>query len=623
MTDSAHFPTNDLKRRRLQTGLTVATLTLSVASTLFLLLFSNRLGVGIAAKATGTLTLGLTSIFSQFILFLGVLIFAVGAILTSFIISLMMAQRTRDFGLIKAAGCPNSLVAGYFMTELLTITLIGCTLGVAMGFVADFVVAFLVFGGYLLPMFWFAPIVFVAFFLLAIFFGLRPILKASRMSPMDALSPVSYYGSFTEKRHKPLSRRAITWHLASRSMGRRQSVGIRMVFLLSVVFILLTVTVGGSVIASDTTTAWIENTSGTDTVLVAYPSMGNQYLDLLSAFHGTQVNTDFNYLEPNLGIPSEGTAKIAALSGVTVVEPRLVVTEHLQEVSNFTIIDNVTYPVGDDREADSLVVGVNPQTLSGNWSLKGKFFDSPSDLEAVVGDSLTQSMFYAHPKRYVYMSDPLLEGLRFENHTFDIVGICVEPLNNGQVVYVPLETLQNITGTDANLLIVELDSAVDRVTSITGIRDALHAVDPELAVFDLKDVTQQNMNFLSTTWQSLMLLPIFSLSSAALCMVGYMMLVVNEQRQEFGTLRAVGAKPRIVLSISAIQSVIMLVASFAIGLSIGVVITLIFLMANPLVTATTIFVIGGWLAAALIAMYILSLLPAYQQTKTSILETLS
>jgi len=124
---SPGFPINDLLRRKLQTSLTIATLTLSVASTLFLLLFSNRLSIGIAS-ATGTLTMGLTAILSQFIIFIGVLIFIVGAVLTSFIAFLMMAQRTRDFGLMKAVGCPNSLVAGYFATGLLMVTLGGCVL---------------------------------------------------------------------------------------------------------------------------------------------------------------------------------------------------------------------------------------------------------------------------------------------------------------------------------------------------------------------------------------------------------------------------------------------------------------------------------------------------------------
>lgn len=156
------FPINDLLRRKLQTSLTIATLTLSVASTLFLLMFSSRLGSSVAS-ATGILTQGLGVIFSQFILFIGVLIFAVGAVLTAFIAFLMMAQRTRDFGLMKAAGCPNSLVGGYFMTELLTTSFAGSILGIAFGFLMDFVVTNLVFSSYPMPSFWFAPVIFVVF----------------------------------------------------------------------------------------------------------------------------------------------------------------------------------------------------------------------------------------------------------------------------------------------------------------------------------------------------------------------------------------------------------------------------------------------------------------------------
>ncbi len=187
----AAFPVNDLLRRKLQTSLTIATLTLSVASTLFLLLFSNRLGIGSYLSTTSTLTQGITTIFSQFIFFIGILVFAIGAVLTSFIAFLMMAQRTSDFGLIKAAGCPNSLVAGYFTTELLTTTLAGCVLGIGLGFLMDFGVAEYVFSAYHLPNFWFAPLVFVVFFVLALIFGVQPILKATRMSPCK--------GAFTRK----------------------------------------------------------------------------------------------------------------------------------------------------------------------------------------------------------------------------------------------------------------------------------------------------------------------------------------------------------------------------------------------------------------------------------------
>ena len=182
---SAAFPINDLLRRRLQTGLTVATLSFCVASTMFLLLFSSRL-VGLEANAS-IFTMGINTIFSQFISFIGVLIFAVAFVLTSFVTYLMMAQRTRDFGLIKAAGCPNSLVAGYFLTELLATTIAGCGLGVLIGFLMDFGVENSVFSAYRTPNFLLIPVVFAVFFVLSLIFGLWPLLKASRSRSSSSL----------------------------------------------------------------------------------------------------------------------------------------------------------------------------------------------------------------------------------------------------------------------------------------------------------------------------------------------------------------------------------------------------------------------------------------------------
>ena len=144
-----------------------------------------------------------------------------------------------------------------------------------------------------LPNFWFAPLVFVVFFVLALIFGLWPILKASRMSPIKALSPVNYYGLTTTVKHKALSRSGITWSIASRSLLRRQSATFRIFILLSIVFILLTVSIAGGVIASGTTTSWVQNTVGKNTIAIATNGMGNQYEQLLSTFSGGSSNRRF------------------------------------------------------------------------------------------------------------------------------------------------------------------------------------------------------------------------------------------------------------------------------------------------------------------------------------------
>ncbi|MGZ4850787.1 MAG: FtsX-like permease family protein, partial [Candidatus Bathyarchaeia archaeon] len=546
-----NFPINDLLRRKLQTSITIATLTLSVASTLFLLLFTNRLGFG-ATVTVGSLTQGLTAIFSQFTLFIGVLIFVIGAVLTSFVAFLMMTQRTRDFGLIKAAGCPNSLVGGYLMAELLTTTLIGCILGVGLGFLMDYSISYMVFSGYQFPNFWFLPLVFVAFFVLSFSFGLQPILKAARMSPMQALSPVNYYGlTATTSKHRPLSHSALTWRIATRSLFRRQSASIRIIVLLSIVFLLLTFSVAGGIIARDTTTSWVQKTVDKDTIAIAHNAMGNQYRQLLFEFSGVRNTGNFDYSDSKLAIPDNIIEQLNSLHSVSLVDARLILKKHIKEVSNFTIFPDTerTVNVGDDRQGDSIVVGVNPQKLSGSWYTQGQFLTAKDSLEAVVGDSIAHQMYSSNPGKGIVLSDPLVEGLELQNSTFDIIGVCVDPLNNGLAIYVPIEILMNITSNSSpNLLLVKLSNSTDRSEVLAQIKSLIQSVDPDLNVFILNDVVAKNTDFLASAWQTIMLLPIFTLVSAMLCLVGYLMLAVDEQhhakRRDYRVLEIQGGEDK-------------------------------------------------------------------------------
>jgi ABC-type antimicrobial peptide transport system permease subunit len=624
---STGFPVNDLLRRKLQTSLTIITLTLSVASTLFLLLFSERIGFGIASTAE-TLTLGLSAVFSQFILFVAVLIFAMGAVITSFIVFLMMKQRTRDFGLIKAAGCPSSLVFGYFMTELLIVTVAGCVLGVVFGFTADFAVTnVLRFQAYQKPPnLWLVPLVFAVFFILALVFGTKPILDAVKVSPVKALSPVQYFGLGTGGKLKPLSRTGITLRIASRSLFRRGSASVRIIVLLSIVFILLTVSISGSIIANDTTKKWVENAVGQNIIVVAHQDMAAQYRLLLSKFFGAQENGNFNYLDAKIAVPDAVLQRLRSTPGVAIVDARLILKEPVQEVSNFTIVPDTleTIPVGDSREGNSLIVGVDPQTVTASWSVQGRFLNANDSLEAVVGDSVARTLFSPDPERGINFADPLVQSIRFQNTTFGIVGICVDPINNGAVMYVPLETLQSVLNVSSpNIVFIKLEPSANRSTTLTLIRDAVTRLNPDFTVFELDEVVQEDLGFLDSTWSTIMLLPLFTLASAALCLVGYMMLGVDEQRQEFGVLRAVGARPNTVIAVVAVQSVIVLLSSLAVGLSFGVIATLMILMPHPIVTSVTIAEIGVWLFAALAAMFLLSLYPAVRIAKTSILKIMA
>jgi ABC-type antimicrobial peptide transport system permease subunit len=610
------FPVNDLLRRKIQTSLTLVSLTVCVASTLFLLLFSDQIGFGITSIAENTLTIGYWTIFSNFLLFVGILVFAVGAVIVSFIAFLMTVQRTKDFGLIKAAGCPNNLVFGYFLTELLMVLFVGCVLGVALGLFTDYAVINMgAFQAYQkTPNFWYAPLVFVTFFVFGLIFGLRPLESAARLSPTAALSPMQYFGLSEGNRFKALSKSRLTLKIASRSLFRRQSATVRIVFFLSVVFILLTVSIAGSIIANDTTTTRVEKAVGKDMLLVAHKDMGNQYISLLSKFSGAEEKADFNYLDPNFAIPDPVLQQLSTISGIANFEKRLVCEEQIQELMNFTYSDSQTIPIGDHREVDSLIVGVEPEKVLSEWFLNGRFLKNSNSSEAVVGDSIAAVAFEM----------PLLQSFRMQNTTLNIVGVCLDPINNGIVVYVPLEMLKSLNNvSDPNSLLVQLNSSVNPENVIMQMQELLADTNVDVTVFELNETLEKNVDFLGSIWTAIMFLPFFSLVAATLCLIGYLVLAINEQRQEFAVLRAIGAKPKTIVAVLAVQSLIVLFSSFGVGISLGVIITLMILTPQPVVTSFTLLEISGWLLAALGGMFLLSLWPAVRFAKKPILKIMS
>jgi ABC-type antimicrobial peptide transport system permease subunit len=172
-------------------------------------------------------------------------------------------------------------------------------------------------------------------------------------------------------------------------------------------------------------------------------------------------------------------------------------------------------------------------------------------------------------------------------------------------------------------LFVKLGPSANRAVSITQIKEEITRVNSDFTVFELDEVLQVNLDFLGSIWSTVMLLPLFSLTSAALCLIGYSMLGVEEQRQEFAILRAMGAKPKTVVAILAVQSIIVLFSSFAVGISLGVIITLMILIPHPIVTSFIIAEIAGWLFTALTIMLLLSLCPAIRFANKPILKIMS
>ncbi len=614
------FPINDLLRRKFQTSLIIVSLTLCVAATVYLLLFGDNIGLEISLMVEGKLTTGFSAIFSSFIIFIGLLIFIVGAVVISFMIFVMMSQRVRDIGLMKASGCPNDLIFGYFMTELLIITSISCFLGVIFGIPADYAsIGLFNFLGFQISQkpanFWLILLVFALFFALSLIFGAKPILDATKVKPSKAISPIYHFGLNKESEFKVTSKSGFTVKIALRGLFRRKSATIRIILCLSTAFTLVTVAIAGGIIADQTTRSWIEQAIGRNIVLVAHQDMCNQYKLLLSKFHEAGENLQFNYTDEKYLISENLFDNLSSTSEITDMEARLVLQEHVKEIPGYLFDPETagTTEVGDHREGESLIVGVEPEKVLSEWFVEGEFLTENRTWEAVIGDSLALTMF----------STPLNQSIRLFDRNFDVTGVFLDPVNTGNVTYVPLKALQNVTGIlEPNIVMFKANST-NRTETVNQIRANVRAVNSEFEILELDDALDKNLSFLGDIWLIIMFLPLLSLIAASMCLIGYMMLAIAEQHQEFGVLRAVGIRPKTVVKIISEQSFIILLSSCAIGIPIGIIITLLILVPEPVVTGYTILEIAGWLLTALVVMFVSSLYPAMKFARKPILEIMN
>jgi len=615
---STSFSFNDLLRRKSQTALVVLGLSLSVGSTLFLLLFSETVGLGLSLTIKGKLTTGFASLFAPFVLLLIVLIAAAGAVMVSFMASLMMSKRIRDIGLMKAAGCPNDLVFGYFFTELVVVSFLGSLIGVFLGLLAEYV-STIIFGVYGLegskvsfnP--WIILSVFVFFFLLPLIAGLKPILDASRVKPVQAISPSYYFGLSKESGSKVLSSSGLTLKLALRSLIRHKSSTVKVVLSLSIVFTLITVGVAGGLIASQTTISWVERATGKNMVLIAHRDVCEQYTKLLKEFSSGYLDLQFNYTSDNYGITSSLLDQLHAMPGVTGVDPRLILRTTALEIQGVSLgeTSGQSTIVGDSRKADTLIIGVEPHEVLGNWKLRGSFLRSDDVLEVVLGDTLSTEMF----------SNPLVQKMKVFETALNVVGVCIDPVNNGKVAYTPIRVLQRISGfSKPNVVLASLDPSLNRAEVLSELQTFVHAGNQEFSILDLDSLVKEAIAFLGFIWSSVLVVPFFALGSASLCLIGYVVLTMEDQVSELGVLRAVGAKPNTIFGIVSGQSLLISLASYGIGIAFGTIITLLILMNEPTITVFTVLEIGGWLAIVLMVTLLSSLYPALRFRKKPLLE---
>jgi len=612
------FPIKDLARRKFQTGLTILGLTICASATLFLVIFGSNLGFQIAFLTVGgQLTSGFFNIFSRFIFVVGLLNIIAGAFITSFLVYMAMSERVRDIGVMKAAGCLSGSILGYFITELSILVFLSCIAGTIFGIGAYYIsINLLNVLGFSVSQalsLWAVLLIFFILLLVSHIFGALPITKAAKVKPAEALSPLYSLGTTFELGRAVPSKLGFTFKVAYRNLVRRKSATRQAIICLAVVLILTTVTIAGGMIANQTTTNYVERAIGKDIVLVGHPNLTGRYVNLLSRFFETKEMEPIDYLDSRYLISESLVSELSNISGVVKADPRLVLGTTVYEVQGVIIDPEKPDPytlVGDNRYGEALVVGVHPERVVNEWLIFGRFLNETDFYSAVIGDSLALDMF----------ADTQKQKIRVFEKNFEIDGVCLDSLNNGKVVYMPLNALSAELGQSGyNLLFLKIDHS-NYSQVLTEIEN--ETSEKNLEVVELNEVLGKHVNFLNNIWSFVMFLPLFSLVTATLCLLSYLMLSIAGQQHEFGIMRALGAKPRSIMKIIFTQALLITLISGAIGISVGLFVTFVFLIPEPVVSQYTFVSVAGWLLLTLSLLCLSSLYPAMKAVKKSVVNAI-
>lgn len=174
-----------------------------------------------------------------------------------------------------------------------------------------------------------------------------------------------------------------------------------------------------------------------------------------------------------------------------------------------------------------------------------------------------------------------------------------------------------------NALMIKVNAPANYAAVVNQFGAIVDSSSPDFEVFELNTELEKSVSFLGYIWSVVMFVPLFSLVSASLCLVGYVTLAISEQRQELGILRALGVKPRSMLGFVSVQTLLILLSSCAVGISFGTIITLMILVPDPVITSFTVLEIAGWLLASVTAMSLLSSYPAARFSGKPLLEAIS
>jgi ABC-type lipoprotein release transport system permease subunit len=622
---SFDFAIKDIFRKKRQTYPYLLAIILVVALTEFLIYFTSSLGLNIFIPThypnefyfSGSINM----VYSDFNSFIQILLIILAAFVVIAVSTTLIINKKKDIAIMRALGTLPRKLYSFYLLEVYIIFFIGFLLGIIGGLIS-FGISRLIMSSYYISISFhidliYTPLLFVTC-CLGIFFvpgyTLRKIGKQRIIKTFSKDVPYDYDASKgLQFIPKWLSSLGVNIKISITNTIRKKGEFKRYLIVFSLIS-LITFTLGlGTFVLRTSSREWIHKSQGENILVFGHRDVINNYSNMYKMFSDPNIlidNTIIDFTSPNYLFNVTDVNEIKSIEGVVNFDERIINFYDVQEMQGYHLFPNpeggADYRlVGQNREANIPIIGVNPENVIQIFEMEGNFFSNEDAYDNItIGDGLAFNLFD-------YALDQSLKLSSFGN-TYHISGVIIDAFYSGYAGYMGINETRNIlnlTDTEINFLALKIDphSYEEVVDSLNNISSQLGA---DFTYLHLNNVFNDNLDFLSNLALYPMFLMIVVATLAILSLYNYQKSEIMEKARDFLIMRAIGSRNKSIKRILFLESVFVIVPSLLLSLGMGMLLNSLILFDRVSLPSLFIpFMLLGILLGVFLIFNFLSLIP--------------
>ncbi|MFX0037747.1 MAG: FtsX-like permease family protein [Candidatus Heimdallarchaeota archaeon] len=585
---SFDFALKDLYRKRQSNYPFLLIIILTVAFTEFLIYFTSSIGLNIFIQPSFLniyyFSSGISASYKDFANLIQILMISLTIGIVLVVTTTLIIAKKKDIAIMKSLGTLPRKLYSFYLLEVYILFFIGFLLGVILGLITfgifSLIMLFLNFPLFIQIDLFYTPIILISCIIGIFLVSGYVIRKIGKQKIIQTFSKDIPYNYNAKKPFKfiPKWLTSISFNIKIAVVNtiRKKGEFNRYLVVFSIIGLLIFTLGLGTIVLNFSSREWINKSQSDNIVIVGHQDVVYNYSLMYKMFSDPDIlidETNINFTESQYFFNLSDVQILNTLAEIEKIDERIISFYDVEELTGTYIAEDGSYiTVGQHREGNIPIIGVNPMNIIPNFEIEGSFFTEEDAFDNMtIADGLAHNFF----------DIPFLQRLELTGlgKVFHIKGIIIDSFYSGWSGYISINEsrkLLNLVNDEVNLIMLKINPGKYQEVSET-IANVTNVLGQNFTYLRLDQVFQANLNFVSSLSVYPILLIIIISIIAILSIYNYQKSGIMEKAQDFLIMRAIGSKTSSLKKILFMESFFVLFPSLLLSLGIGMIINSLFL----------------------------------------------